>query len=390
MRRWLLALWLATAGPVCAQAPAIVVGAVLPASGQLADLGEEMRKALVLWQEHCSAEGGLLGRAVALRLLDDGSEASASLRLYEQLIRSEQADLLLGPLGSAATMAAAATVERAGQLLLNVTGVTESVQREGRRQVFHVPAPLSAYGAGPLAIAESAGHTKLQVLARNDPRSREAAERLAEAAARRGLQAVVQFTAPGATEYAAQIAAARARNAEAWIAFGIPEDAAEMVKTFKRIGYAPWLFLAQGAAQPEFIRRVGQDAELALGLTAYEPNAKWPANQAFLAAWRERWQGEPGVLAAHAYAAGLVLQAAVRAAGTLETERLRAALRGLEVDTPLGRHRVDADGVQVGVKPAVVQIQRGRREVVWPPELATAQWQLPYPRWDERRVHAPQ
>ena len=64
MRRGLLALCLA-AGPAFAQAPAIVVGAVLPASGQLADLGEEMRKALVLWQELCSAEGGLLGRAVS-------------------------------------------------------------------------------------------------------------------------------------------------------------------------------------------------------------------------------------------------------------------------------------------------------------------------------------
>ena len=389
MRRWLLALCL-TAGPALAQAPAVVVGAVLPASGQLADLGEETRKALVLWQERCNAEGGLLGRAVTLRLLDDGSEASASLRLYEQLIRSEQADLLLGPLGSAATMAAAATVERAERVLLNVTGVTESVQREGRRQVFHVPAPLAAYGAGPLAIAESAGYTKLQVLARNDPRSREAAERLAEAAGQRGLQAVVQFTAPGATEYAAQIAAARSRNAEAWIAFGIAEDAAEMVKTFKRIGYAPWMFLAQGAAEPGFIRRVGQDAEHALGLTAYEPNSPWPANQAFLAAWRARWQGEPGVFAAHAYAAGLVLQGAVRSAGTLESGRLRAALRALEIDTPLGRHRVDAHGVQVGVKPAVVQIRRGRREVVWPPEMATAPWQLPYPRWDERQIHAPQ
>lgn len=390
MRRWLLALWLAAPAPAFAQPPAIVVGAVLPASGQLADLGEDMRKALVLWQERCNAGGGLLGRAVVLRLLDDGSEASASLKLYERLIESEQADLLLGPLGSAATMAAAATVERAGRLLLNVTGVTESVQREGRRQVFHVPAPLSAYGTGPLAIVESAGHKTLHVLARNDPRSREAAERLAEAAGRRGLQAVVQFTAPGATEYAAQIAAARARNAEAWVAFGIAEDAAEMVKTFKRIGYAPWLFLAQGAAEPEFIRRVGQDAEHALGLSVYEPNAKWPANAEFLAAWRERWPGEPGVLAAHAYAAGLVLQGAVRAAGTLQTERLRAALLAVEVDTPLGRHRVDADGVQIGVKPVVVQIQHGRREVVWPPAPATAKWQLPYPRWDERQVDAPQ
>jgi len=38
----------------------------------------------------------------------------------------------------------------------------------------------------------------------------------------------------------------------------------------------------------------------------------------------------------------------------------------------------------------VVQIQRGRAEIVWPQSLATAQLRLPYPRWDQRQVHAPQ
>jgi hypothetical protein len=38
----------------------------------------------------------------------------------------------------------------------------------------------------------------------------------------------------------------------------------------------------------------------------------------------------------------------------------------------------------------VVQILRGRAEIVWPRALATAQLRLPYPRWDERQVHAAQ
>jgi branched-chain amino acid transport system substrate-binding protein len=389
MRRWLLALWLVSAG-AGAQPPPVTVGAAVPETGQLADLGAQVRKGLELWRDHVNAAGGLLGRPVVLRLIDDRSEASASLHLYRLLIEAERADLLIGPLGSAATMAAAATAERADRVLVNISGVTAGVQRRGRSQVFHVPAPLSAYAEGPLALVQAAGHKTLQVLARNGPRAREAADQLAEQAKRSGLQAVVRLTAPGATDYRDEIAAARARNAEAWIAYGIAEDAAEMVKSFKRIGYAPWLFLAQGAAEPEFIDRVGQDAEFTLGLAAYEPRAKSAANAAFVAAWRERWSQAPGALAAHAYAGGLVLAEAVRAAGSLEAPRLRAALLALDTETPVGRYRVDRDGLQVGTKPVVVQILEGRREVVWPASLATAQWRLPYPRWDERQVHAPQ
>ena len=96
MRSLLLLLALASA-PAWAQP--LVLGAVLPQSGQLADLAADMHKALILWQEACNAAGGLLGRRVELKLLDDRSEASASTRLYEQLIDAERAELLIGPFG---------------------------------------------------------------------------------------------------------------------------------------------------------------------------------------------------------------------------------------------------------------------------------------------------
>jgi branched-chain amino acid transport system substrate-binding protein len=186
------------------------------------------------------------------------------------------------------------------------------------------------------------------------------------------------------------VAVARSRNAEAWIAFGQPEDAAEMVKSFKKIGYAPWIFLAQGAAEPRYLQFVGQDAEFSLGLAAYDTRFATRGNAAFVQAWRGRWKSEPSALAAAAYSAALVLEEAVRKAGSLDQERLREALSALETETPIGRYQVDAVGAQVGAKPAVVQILAGRREVVWPRAIATAQWRLPYPRWDERQVHAAQ
>jgi len=389
MRGWLCALWLA-AIPAWAQPAPIVIGAVVSDTGLLADLARDMRKALVLWQEGCNAAGGLLGRPVELRLLDDASEASAAPRLYRELIEGGQADLLIGPFGSAASVAAAATAESAHRVLINATGVTRGVHRAGRRYVFQVPAPVAAYGEEALALARAAGYSRLQVVARNDPGASEAATRFAADAAAQGLQAAVTTMAAGTSDYKGPIAGARARRVQAWIAFGRAEDAAEMVKAFKRAGYAPALFLAQGAAEPGFVQRVGQDAEFALGISAFEPALGTPGNAGFVARWRQRWGSEPGVVAANAYSAALVLERAVRAAGTLEQEDVRAALAALETETPIGRYRVGKGGVQLGARPAVVQILRGRVEIVWPLPLATAQLRLPYPRWDQRQAHAPQ
>jgi hypothetical protein len=81
-----------------------------------------------------------------------------------------------------------------------------------------------------------------------------------------------------------------------------------------------------------------------------------------------------------------VLGEAVRRAGSIETETVRSALAALETETPLGRYRVGASGQQLGIVPAVAQIQRGRAQVVWPFGLETAQPLQPYPQWKDRQV----
>ncbi|MGH8738704.1 MAG: ABC transporter substrate-binding protein, partial [Burkholderiales bacterium] len=288
------------------------------------------------------------------------------------------------------TRGAAAAADRAHRVLINATGVTQSVLRAGHRYVFQVAAPYAAYGAGALAIARQAGYRRLFILARDDPASREMATNAAAEGARQGMSTVAlgaHVYAPGLSDFDPLVATAKAAGAEAWIAFGEVTDAAEMVKTFKRLGYAPPLFFAQGAADPRFISAVGQDAERVIGLSAYEPFFATAGNAEFVKAFEARWSSPPGLAAAEGYAAGTVLQEAVRRAGSLDQERLRETLATLTTDTVLGGYKLDtASGEQLGAQPALLQILNGRREVVWPDALATAMWQLPYRGWQKREI----
>jgi branched-chain amino acid transport system substrate-binding protein len=126
------------------------------------------------------------------------------------------------------------------------------------------------------------------------------------------------------------VARARTSGAEGWLAFGLPKDAAEMVKSLRKLGFAPRLFIAQGAADPEFIRLVGQDAEYAVGVSAYERRAATRGNAQFVLAFAKKWSAEPGHLAAEGYAAAKVLEEAVRRADSFDQEKLREALAALE------------------------------------------------------------
>mgnify|MGYP001422916372 CR=1 FL=1 len=383
MKRLFFLLLLALAPAAFAQP--VIVGAAVPRTGALAATGADFAKALELWRDEVNAAGGLLGRPVELVLLDDASEAFEAPAHYRKLINEHRADLLIGPVGSAATLGAAATAERARRVLVNATGASRLVHRTRSRYVFQVPAPYGAYGSGVLAIARQQGLSRVFIVGRADPQSKDMAMNAQEEALKLGLQAPpAEQHAPGADDFGPLVERARRFGAQAWIAFGQAADAAEMVKSFRRLDYAPALFFAQGAADPAFIRLVGQDAEGVLGVAPYEARAATAGNAAFVAAFAKRWSAEPGLVAAQAYAAGKVLEAAVRRAGTLDQDKLRDAFAALEAATPLGAYKVDPDGRQLAARPLVLQVQKGRREIVWPEALSTAQWRLPYPAWAGR------
>ena len=362
-----------------------MVGAVVSQTGALAALAADYRKGLLLWQEELNAAGGLLGRSIELRLRDDGSNAVRAGERYRELIRDDKADLLIGPFGSAATLMAGAEAERARRVLVNGAGASHTVHRRGTRYMFQSAIPNAAYGEGVVEVARAAGLRRLFILARDDLTSREMAQATRDAALKQGLDpAELALYSTATDDFSALITKARAAGTEAWIAFGGLRDTADMVRSFKKELYAPPLFFARSVADPKLLPLIGQDAELSLGVTEYETRFATAGNEAFVQAFRGRWSGAPGPGAAHGYAAGTVLAEGVRHAGSLDQEKLRAALAALETNTVLGGYKVDPQsGVQLATRPAVVQIQRGRGEVLWPEWLQTATLEAYLP-WGER------
>lgn len=374
------------AGPAAAQAP-LVVGAAVSQTGPHADLAADYGRGIELWRDEVNAAGGLLGRRVELRLLDDGSQAAQARKLYAALIR-EKVDALIGPYGTAATLVAAAEAESAQRVLINGAGWSRAVHKRSPRYVFQSAVPYGAYGTTVVDFARAAGVRSAAIFARSDPPSAEMAAAALEAAKGAGISAGAVQSFPGSTDDFVPLATAvRASGADAWIVFAEVRDAAQIIKALAKLGYAPRLFFVRGVAEPKLIELVGQDAEYALGATAYDARAASAANARFVEAFRAKWSRLPGAAAAEGYAAGTVLAEGIRRAGTTQAQKLRAALAALSTATPLGEYRVDpATGEQVGAAPLLVQVLLGQREIVWPEPLATAKFVLPYPAWDERQL----
>jgi branched-chain amino acid transport system substrate-binding protein len=354
----------------------VVVGAVVSQTGANAEPAEGYRRGLLAWQDEVNAAGGLLGRQVELRILDDGSTASRNASLYEQLIREDRAELLIGPFGTAATLIAAATAERARRVLINGAGPGRAVHRRGLRFVFQTGIPYSAYALALLGVLQAEGLSRPFVLAHDDTASKEKADGLRAAAV-----AEVEVYGGDVIDFKPFVEKALAARADAWIAFGGARDAADMVRTFRRLGYVPRLFFARGAAEPKFVSMIGQDAEFSLTVIEYDARLAAPGNEKFVKAFAAKWLAAPGPAAAEGYVAGTVAAAAVRRAGSLDQEKLRAALAALETDTLFGGYKVNSAGEQMAARPALAQIRGGR-----PGVLARGERPVPYPLWSERQV----
>ena len=388
MTGWIISALLAAATVhAAAEDSAITIGAVVSESGAHAAPAGEYRKGLLLWQDEINAAGGLLGRRVELRFKDDGSEAVRAGEAYAELIRNG-AQVLIGPYGSAATLTAAAEAERARRVLLNAAGPSSEVHKRKPQYIFQTATPYAAYADGALWAAREAGVESLYIVARDDAASRDMAEATQTQARALGFATVTLEIYSGRTDdFLPQLYQAMKVNADGWIAFGEARDAAQMVKVLKRQGYVPKVLYARAAVEPRFIKLVGQDAEFILGSKEYDARFSTAGNAEFVKAFTAKWSAPPTAIAAAGYTAGVVLAAGVRRAGSVEPQKLRAALATLQVDTVLGPYRVDrASGAQIGMKPVLLQIVKGRPQAVWPEAFAGERSLLPFEPWAERKI----
>ena len=377
----------AFASGAVAQEKALTVGAVVSETGSHAAAAADYRKALIVWAEQANAAGGLLGRPIELQLKDDASEAAKTGTAYADLIAGG-AQVLIGPYGSAATLTGSAEAERARRVMLNAAGPSGQIHKRAPRYLFQTVPPYAAYADGALAVARAARVQSLYIAARDDAASREMGEAALALARKLGFQHVdLELYSGGTVDFLPQLYKAMAGHADAWIAFGGARDGGDIVRTLKRQGYEPRVLYVAASPDRRFIQRVGQDAEFILGAKEYDARFPTPGNESFVKAFNAKWSATPGPLAAAAYAAGTVLAEGVRRAGTADSAKLRAVLSTMEVDTVLGPYKVDpATGAQVGMKPAVTQMVRGRAQPVWPEALAGERKLLPFLSWAEREI----
>src|SRR5438046_5920726 len=124
----------------------ILIGASLSLTGDFSADGQAFDRGYQLWASDVNKNGGLLGRQVQLKILNDNSSPTQAQTNYQTLFASDKVDLAFGPFSSLLTTPSASVAARYGYALIEGAGGAPSVfaspANQSAHNIFDVSLPI--------------------------------------------------------------------------------------------------------------------------------------------------------------------------------------------------------------------------------------------------------
>jgi branched-chain amino acid transport system substrate-binding protein len=373
----------------------IVVGISLPLSGPEQAGGFEAdglasEKGYQLWASDLNAHGGLLGRPVVLKILNDQGDEKLTAKDYTTLITKDHVDLTLAPFSSLLTVDAAPVTARLGYALAAGSAGAPAVYGLRLHSLFSTNVPASdqmrPLAKWVLTLQGSARPTSAAYAMVNDPFADPPVITAQNILEKGGIKTAYSNTEHGKdpdnagyhnthsaalADDAKQVAAKKAEM----VVLGsvdVPTVAA-FVKEFAKQNYQPKIFIA--AAGPDqgqaFLDQVGTSTANGImvpnGWSGAFPNA---LSHVMVQDYIAKYGGTASDVnadVAEAYSAGEVLSAAVAATGAVGAAgqpKIISWLHAHTVPTVLGSAAFNSVGQNTNSKAALIfQWQPGARFV---------------------------
>ncbi|MBW1997227.1 MAG: amino acid ABC transporter substrate-binding protein [Deltaproteobacteria bacterium] len=400
----------------------IKIGVAISLTGKWARTGELEVGGYKLWGKIINERGcsfgeaerygckgpGLLGRPVEFIVYDDKSDPSEAVKLIRKLVVSDKVDLILGPYGSAVSNAIAPLAETYRIPVITPLANAPVIWQGKKRQWFVgvlPPAWKNLYGS--MLIGKDKGAKTVAFIYSDTAFPTGATRPLVTKAKEMGIKVVLDEAYPKETaDWEPIMSKAWSKRPDMILGGGYLPDSIGIVKAAKAVNATPKIFgFLVGPAIVDFAKSLKKDALYITGETFWEPFTQTPGNQEFYRAYTREYNSEPSYHAAAGFAAGQILEMAVKEVGSIEDRKaIRDKLYSMEVTTIFGKYQVNPlghpdSGYQIGKTTNLIQWQEAAgkkllpnqvpvegmvKEIIYPKETATAEVIYPFPGWKNR------
>ncbi len=380
-----------TAGPPADTSP-LTIGISLSLTGDFADPGKAAQRGYELWASDVNKKGGILGRQVTLKIVNDASSPDQVVTNYTNLITQDKVDIVLGPFSSLLTIPASRVAKRYGYSFIEPAGGGPSVFAQKLDNLFFVQPAQTTNGGDVFADyilslpadqqPKTAAYLKL-----DDPFAAPIAANIQARFEAAGIQTVYDQTYPSETADLTPVVSGMAATHPDVVIGGTQSlDAFGIVKAMIQLKSNPkWMFLSNGANSPvEFPDKVGAaNTEGVFSSGDWYPGSTQPSSAPFIASYTAMYGGDANSIdptSAEAYSAGMLLEQVAAKTGKIDNATIISTLHSGKWPTLVGDLSWDKYGVPQG-EYLLEQWIGGKLVTVYPAASAQHAPVAPKPPW---------
>ncbi|HEX3401908.1 MAG TPA: ABC transporter substrate-binding protein [Acetobacteraceae bacterium] len=351
----------------------IRIGMPLALTGPLGSVGQEMKNGAELWAKVENAKGGLLGRPIELHITDTGGDPATCVRKAQELVERDNCHVFFGMTLSSEALAVVPKLAEWNAIFVssdngdgrltgsslvpnffrsNISGPmgTRAVSlylRDAPFKGFYAIGMDYAWGRGSVAVFE---------------------DELKKAG--RPLIGTV-FSPTGTKDFATYISKIRQSGADALYMVLAGDDYNAFLAQAKQYRLGDKVQLLTEVVDLTSIRAVGDAAVGLIGSTRYTYTLDNPANKEFVALWQKEHGQVPNNNEGEQWQACQILAAGIKQAGGIETDKLRAALETVAIDSIKGHVAIRACDHQAVQQGYIVKVVKQEDPMPVPQVIAT-------------------
>jgi branched-chain amino acid transport system substrate-binding protein len=402
-------------GTVAAQAQQEVkIGAIYPLSGPVAQVGIDAVAALKTVEEIIN-EGadlplalaktkglpGLGGAKIKLFVADHQGKPEVGLSETERMISQDKVHAMIGAYFSSVTAAASQAAERAGVPFVNAASTSPALTERGLKFFFRTTptdedfSKLMFTFMKDLSAKTGKKIESVSLFHEDTAYGSDSAKVQGRLAKEQSYQLKEDITYKAqTTSLSSEVQRLKASNADVLLPSSYTSDTFLLLRTSKELDYNPKLIIAQNAGftDPTFISTMGKDAEGAITRSPYNGDLakRIPLITKVNEIFKKHSKGRDlSDVPARVFTGMMTLVDAINRAGSTDPEKIRAALVATNIAAdqlivPYTGIKFDDKGQNTGVRPILMQVQKGAYCTVYPFELAACDVQYPMPTWAEK------
>ena len=304
----------------------IKIGVAEALTGPAAKYGVSIKNGFTLASDEINAKGGINGNKISLVVEDEQGKKEEAINVFKKLIFQDKVLMVFGPTLSNSAFAADPIAVGAKTVVFGTSNTASGLTDIGpyvfRNSVMEADVL-------PVVVKRAISQYKLKKVAviygNDDAFTKSGYDEFKKALEANNMPVTTTVTyAKGDVDFKAQLTKIKETNPDAIICSCLAEEAANIILQTRSLGMKQPFVGGNGFNSPKLFEIAKNAADGTLMGSPWSSENLTPANKAFIAAYKAKFNADPDQFAAQAYdAMNIVAQALkkVTFSGNLEAER---------------------------------------------------------------------